>query len=341
LLGVRRWARACALGLAVANAPGAAFATPEPPPREGAKEASAPNAAVLVAARELFREATDDVDAGRFDVALDKFKKVAQVKETPPVRFNVAKCEQALGRLGTALADYELAAKEGQDDPHFADIVKLAEAQATAIRPRVPRLTVEASAALPPNAKVTLDGDPLAPAALGVALPVDPGRHRVEVSDPAGTSLYAEDVDLTTALNAKVDLHLSQTTPPSRGTSTRMILGLAGVGAGVALGAASIVFTVLHNGAVSDLKALCNGAGGACLESQRPRAESLHGDAVVDKNLAIGLAIGAGAVGVFGAVLVVGARGAAASPDPRGAQAWVAPWFGPDGPRGLAAGARF
>jgi hypothetical protein len=328
---VGRWARACVALAAVVGVEGVAAAQAGPP-----HEAAPPNPAVLVAARELFREATEDVDAGRFDVALDKFKRVAQVKETPPVRFNIAKCEQALGRLGAALADYELAEREGEDDPKFADIVKLADAQATGIRPRVPRLTVAAAAPLATDARVTLDGEPLAPAGLGVPLPLDPGHHRVVVTDATGP-VFAEDVDLTQALTARVEIKVARES--KGGTSGRTIAGLAAFGGAALLGGASIVFTVFHNGAVSDLKTLCNVAGGACLESNRDRAETLHGNAVVDKNLAIGFAIGAGVAAGVGAVLFFGGRGS--TPKTGAAHAWIAPFAAPHGPPGLAAGGTF
>ena len=79
-----------------------------------------------MAARELFRQGTEDADAGRFAEALEKFKRVAAVKETAAVRFNLARCEEALGKTGAALADFELAEREGRQDPKAEDVGKLA-----------------------------------------------------------------------------------------------------------------------------------------------------------------------------------------------------------------------
>ena len=57
--------------------------------------------AEIVAARELFRQGTEDADAGRFSEGLAKFKRVAAVKETAAVRFNIARCEESRQNRGS------------------------------------------------------------------------------------------------------------------------------------------------------------------------------------------------------------------------------------------------
>ena len=103
------------------------------------------------------------------------------------MRFNVARCEESLGRTGGALADFELAEREGRHDPSRARRTsrKLAHDRANALRPRVPRLDARR-----PRARrrqgiaVTLDGGKLATATLGVPLPVDPGPHVIDATAP-------------------------------------------------------------------------------------------------------------------------------------------------------------
>src|SRR5262245_42744549 len=64
----------------------------------------------LKRARERFAQAIALQTAGDWAGALALFKEVLAVKPTPQVRFNIALCEEKLGRLVAAMGDYELAA---------------------------------------------------------------------------------------------------------------------------------------------------------------------------------------------------------------------------------------
>src|SRR5215470_9475461 len=72
----------------------------------------------LKRAREQFAQALALQTGGDWAGALALLKEVAAVKPTPQVRFNIALCEERLGRLVAALGDYELAASDatGQSD---------------------------------------------------------------------------------------------------------------------------------------------------------------------------------------------------------------------------------
>jgi hypothetical protein len=143
----------------------------------------APTAAQLQTARDLFASATKDEDAQRWADALEKLHKVAEVKLTAGVRYHTAFCEEKLGLSATALTHYteafDAAGREKNRDvqellkpPFLSDL-----------RARVPTLTVE----VPPDAvgaEVTVDGH-LHPQNLwSVAVPLDPGVHRIEARAP-------------------------------------------------------------------------------------------------------------------------------------------------------------
>ena len=153
------WAGAASVawvaGVAVAavavliSAPGIASAqTPVPVP-----PSAEPGASALVAARELFREAGQDADAGKFALALEKYRRVAAVKETGQVRFNIARCEEQLGQIASALADYELVERDMHDAHGDAEneLRGTSRERGNALRPRVPRLTLKGPLPQPPS----------------------------------------------------------------------------------------------------------------------------------------------------------------------------------------------
>jgi hypothetical protein len=314
------------------------------PPIAGPAEGG--NPAEIVAARELFRKGAEDADAGRFSEGLEKFKRVAAVKETAAVRFNIARCEEALGKTGAALADFELAAREGGQDAKAEDVAKLAVQRADALRPRVPRLTVIPPAHAPEGMAVSLDGGKLTNATLAVGLPLDPGRHVVDATAPGRAPFHAElsldageakRVDLS--LPAKREVTTSPTTGPSTDTapdaspspgahgSSQTTWGWVTVAAGGALAVGSGVFLLLHNNAVSTLNDACPTPS----QCQAPpdQQASLNGTAS-NARLYEGLSIGL----LAGGALAVGAGFVLLATSPNGKTPAVAVTTGAPGTLG-------
>src|ERR1700712_2463504 len=95
----------CAAG-AVCGAPNAARA----------QGSGAAGGDAIKLAREQFSQALSLQTGGDWAGALALLKEVAAVKPTPQVRFNIALCEERLGRLVAALGDYELAASDAQTE---------------------------------------------------------------------------------------------------------------------------------------------------------------------------------------------------------------------------------
>ena len=174
---MRLGAVTCVLGAALALAP---LAHAEPTPTE------------IQAARDLFKKAEADEDAEKWADALDKIKRAMSVKPTPGLRFHQALCEEKLGQLVAALADYTAAEQMARDQSNKDVLDAVAEPLKT-LRIRVPTLTIE----VPPaqNAQVELDGKPVAPGLYGVAMPVEPGTHRV-TARANGKRLFSTQVTL-------------------------------------------------------------------------------------------------------------------------------------------------
>jgi hypothetical protein len=136
----------------------------------------------LQRARDLFVQGEADEDADRWSEALEKFRAVSQVKLTAGVRYHVALCEEHLGQLARALRDYRAAEQQARID-NARDVLRTVGRELAALDPRVPRLTIRVAPALP-NTSVKLDGEQVAEALAGAAIPVDPGVHYVEARTP-------------------------------------------------------------------------------------------------------------------------------------------------------------
>ncbi|MBV9948913.1 MAG: hypothetical protein JOZ69_18840, partial [Myxococcales bacterium] len=169
--------------------------------------AAAPSPAQLESARKLFAQAEADEDAGRWSDALDKLRAVSEVKLTPGIRYHVALCEEHLGKLAQALADYRASDAQARAEK-AKDVLRLVGKQLAALDHRVPRLTVHVVPDLP-DATVSLDGEAVGRSTLGTAIAVDPGVHKVEAVAPdrpvASVMVTLQEHDSTV-----LELHLAE-----------------------------------------------------------------------------------------------------------------------------------
>ncbi len=179
-------------------------------PARVAVAADGPSDAQLTAARDLFLAAEKDEDAQRWSDALEKLRRVAQVKLTPGVRYHTALCEEHLGRLVAALSDYKAAASEARAE-NASDVLRLVDRRIVDSTERVPRLVIVLVPSLP-EATVRLDGEPIAP---GVAVPADPGTHTIDATAP-GRAASATIVTLQErdATSIEVTLEPAAAPPP-------------------------------------------------------------------------------------------------------------------------------
>lgn len=249
----------------------------------------------LAGARRDFQKALALQTAGDWAGALALLKKVAEVRSTPQVRFNIALCEEHLGQLVAALGDYELAASDAR-----AAGIALVETEALErierLRQRIPQLRVERGEGAA-RASVTLDGVELGERALGRDMPVDPGTHEVRASVP-GRPEFVEEVRLAEGQRAAVTIRIpapvdTPTTPtkpePEPGASGQRVMGYVTGSIGVAGLAAAGVFYALRYDALQDLDALCPTRKSCPPEGreieQRGRQHTMYG------NVALGVGI--------------------------------------------------
>lgn len=172
------------------------------------------------AAESLFQEARKLMDAKRFSEACPKL--VASHKLAPAVGtlLNLADCYERAGQLASAWARFHeaiaLAQRLGR-----ADREKTAKDRADKLEPRMIRLTIVSPEK---DVDVKLDGNVLDGAALGTPVPVDPGKHVIDVS-AKGKKAFTTTIDVSDRARSPsveippLDVDPEATKPAARGTS--------------------------------------------------------------------------------------------------------------------------
>ncbi len=140
------------------------------------------SADALKRAREQFGQALALQTAGDWAGALALLKDVAAVKSTPQVRFNMALCEEKLGKLVAALGDYELAASDARAE-NADQVAEEVEGRRESLRLRIPKITIKRGSGAE-AAGISIDGVSVGDQVIGQPMPIDPGPHTVEATAP-------------------------------------------------------------------------------------------------------------------------------------------------------------
>ena len=176
----------------------AASATPAPvPPSPEASSAD------LERARQLFQHGIELAERDDFAGAAKSFSEALALRDAPAVEYNLAAAlaelqqnEEAYNRTQRVLAN-----------PETADSVReRAKQLELSLQSRVARLTVVTSGSNN-DLTVSIDGQALAPALLGRAQAVAPGRHEV-IATRAGAPVSSRSVDIPLRTAALVDVSL-------------------------------------------------------------------------------------------------------------------------------------
>ena len=243
----------------------------------------------------------------QFNVGCPALAESVRLDPRPGAIFTLAECEGQWGKLASAVAHYDdylerFARMNAEQQATQRARAKIAEERSKALRVDVPLLTIELPADAPREAVVKRDGVELGRASLGVALPVDPGAHTLEVSVP-GLPATERLVDIAPRQRLVVTLSTPHSaaptilepsipppsTPPSHGLRTAGYVSL-GVGAvGLVVGAIGGTVTLVHKGTIDTH---CRGT--SCDRTGKDAADSAKSAAVVS-SIGFGVA-GVGAV---------------------------------------------
>jgi hypothetical protein len=150
--------------------------------RTARAEGPSPEDAAL--AQSLFDEARHLMLANRFADACPKLAESHRLDPAVGTLLNLAVCNERLGKTASAWAEYRdaesIAKREGRPDR-----VTYAREHATQLEPRLSHLfLVRAAGNVDRDLEVRLDGVVVGEPALGSAIPVDPGPHRIDARAP-------------------------------------------------------------------------------------------------------------------------------------------------------------
>jgi hypothetical protein len=153
-------------------------------------------------ARALFEEGLRHVDAAEWSLAADRFGRVLALRYSAVAAYNLALARARLGKSVLALEGLrELLAQPGLE-PTVRDAALSLQKEQHAT---VGWLTVHVNGECA-GCRVSLDLKPLPAAALGVAVPVDPGHHAVALireGEQVATT------DLTVARGSRIEANLA------------------------------------------------------------------------------------------------------------------------------------
>jgi hypothetical protein len=133
------------------------------------------------AAEAAFVEARALLAQGKVAEACPKLELSYTLDPALGTLLNLGDCLERTGRTASAWVRYrEAASMAVQQNQREREAI--ARARASALEPRLCRLVVRAEARA--NLEVSRDGVPVATAAIGLAVPVDPGSHLIEAKAP-------------------------------------------------------------------------------------------------------------------------------------------------------------
>ena len=158
--------------------------------------AAEPTPSEISVARRLFDEGRAAEDAGRWREAAEKFRSATAIKDTPGMRFHLARCEEEQGAFVEALVEYDRARELIDSGIHAQDVEKLLAGARERVRAKVALLTLRLPKDVQ-NVSVELDGKALSGSVLGVPMPINPGKHRLNAVAVGRTS-FAGEVELGT-----------------------------------------------------------------------------------------------------------------------------------------------
>jgi hypothetical protein len=289
------------------------------------------------AAQVLFDEGRKLMDQGKFADACPKLESSQRLDPGAGTLLNLAACYDKNGQTASAWVTYTDAATASEE--RHPDWAKRANERVKALYPKLSKLTVEMTSP-PPGAVVKRDGKALDVGSLGVAMPVDPGHHVVDVTAP-GKLPFHQEVDVaaqgaearvTIALEAAPEQHIEQPLRPveplppadtGRGNGMRVAgiviagVGVAGVGVGALFGGLAIgQKNAATPNCTADLSR-CNSAGKSSIDNAMALANVstvafIAGGVLLAGGLtlffvaprskeAVGVSIGPGSVSIGGA----------------------------------------
>jgi hypothetical protein len=223
------------------------------------------------AARALFSEGRALMKAGQYADACPKLEAARKLFTSAGILLNLADCHEKIGRTASAWTEFGEAAAVAKRTNRDDDAEEATRRQA-ALEPSLPRLTIRVAHAVP-GLGVRRDGAPIAAAAWGAALPVDPGAHEIRAEaagfEPwTGSATVSKPGQLVTVDVPELHATLGATAPaagrvkpvlvtvvPGETSPADNVLPWALIGGGGAVAAGGVVLMLVEAGHASDARA--------------------------------------------------------------------------------------
>ncbi len=181
-----------------------------------------PTPSELSVARRLFDEGKAAFDAGRWQEAAGKFRQATAIKDTPGMRFHLARCEEEQGALVEALVEYDRAQELMEHGAKAPDVERLLPEAREKVKAKIGQLVLRLPADTP-AVTVELDGKAVLPSVLSLPLPVNPGTHRLRAT-AAGRQAFSVEVTVPVGGTEHLTIDLPpdpQAQPAAPVTTTR------------------------------------------------------------------------------------------------------------------------
>jgi hypothetical protein len=133
------------------------------------------------AADVLFRQGREEMSAGSYESACDKFRQSDDLDPAPGTKLNLGECECRRGHLATAWELFQAVERQlSSDDPRQP----IARSKREAVEPRVPRLELVLAPNAPLGTAVRVGKTLVGPPAFWAPLRLNPGRTELVIDAP-------------------------------------------------------------------------------------------------------------------------------------------------------------
>jgi hypothetical protein len=263
----------------------------------------------LAIAESSFNEAVKLAQDGNCKDAIPKYELSMKVDPAAGTALNVGLCYEQVGRTASAYGAYSQAAGLARIKVN-SQIREKAEAQMAAISPKLSKLELRLpKRGAPKGLAISIDGKAISADALGVGIPVDPGKREIEASAtgkrPWKTTLTVEAQPTTTPVDIP---ELADAAVAPRAEEAGMplgakvaVIGLAAAGVvGIGVGAVFGIDSMDKNAAS---KKLCEPADPTrCSAAGVDLRKQAYGAATAAN---VGIGVGAGALVAACGVLLI------------------------------------
>ena len=158
----------------------------------------------VATAQVLFEEGRALMARGEYAAACSKLEGSQSLDPGPGTEYNLALCYEKMGKTASAWASY-LSAATAYKATKRPDWETRARERATALEAALSKLTIVLPRDAPKDLRVSRNGVAVIASALGVAVPVDPGRHVISVSG-ANRQEWTTTIDLSPGAKATVEI---------------------------------------------------------------------------------------------------------------------------------------